>query len=187
MLEIAVAHGLRSLRCKDSAGFTLIEMMTVVAVAAILLGIGVPGLRSLLHSQQIRAVSNDLFASLALTRSEAIQRGTRVDLVPADGRDWSSGWVVFIDEDGNQKPDDGERIIFLQGPVARGVSIEAKLTGSDDYIAYQGSGRTRTNASSHAPMAGSLVFKVGTQERRIVINMLGRARVCNPHARPSTC
>lgn len=168
-------------------GFTLVELLTVLAIAAILLGLGVPGLRSLLHSQQITSAANNMHASINLARSEAIQLGTRVDLVPADGNDWSSGWKVFVDENGNQKPDNGERIVFSQGPIASGIGIEAKLTDTDDYIAYQGSGRTRTNKSSQTPMAGTIAFRVGDQERRIVINMLGRARVCNPNVKPNTC
>src|SRR4051812_48706513 len=78
-------------------GYTAIEMMVVLTVASALLAIGVPGLRGIVQSQKIATTVSDLFAAAHLARSEAIQRGARVDLVPAgDGTDWTKGWVVLI-------------------------------------------------------------------------------------------
>ncbi|HEY4541471.1 MAG TPA: GspH/FimT family pseudopilin [Noviherbaspirillum sp.] len=173
--------------CRLAPGFTLTELMAVVAIAAILLGLAVPGMRSLVQSQQITTAANDLLTAINLTRSEAIQRGRRVDLVPADGSHWNSGWLIFVDDNNNQVADKGERIIHTRDALPADLTIKAKLTGTDDYIAYQGSGRTRTNASSQTPMAGTLSLAIGNHERRIIINMMGRARVCNPQAKSNTC
>ncbi|HEX2530903.1 MAG TPA: GspH/FimT family pseudopilin [Burkholderiaceae bacterium] len=163
------------------AGFSMIELMVVLAIAVILLGIGVPSFRQLIQSQRVTTVTNDFFAAILLARSEAIQRGTRVDLVPADSIDWSSGWIVFIDRNGNLKPDAGEHIVFTHGPVASGMSIDSSFTDSaSKYIAYTGTGRTRTNASSQSPQLGTVSFSIDRQVRRIKIGFLGRPRSCNP-------
>jgi type IV fimbrial biogenesis protein FimT len=169
-----------------SKGFTLIEMMTVLAVAAILLGIGIPSFRSLIENQRMTAVANDFFAAINLARSEAIKRGARVDMVPAGvGDDWAEGWVVFVDADDDQRPDTGEPIIYAHGPVHESIAIIPRLTNSSknspkQYIAYNGTGRTRTNANSQTPQVGSMEFKSDEQIRKISVNFLGRARVCNP-------
>lgn len=174
-------------------GFTLIEMMVVLAVAAILLGIGVPSFRSLIENQRMTAVTNDFFAAINLARSEAIKRGTRVDLVPAgaDG-DWSEGWIVFVDADDDQRPDAGEQIIYTHGPVHESIAIipgfkDSPKGSPKQYIAYNGTGRTRTNANSQIPQAGSIEFKSDEQTRKISLNFLGRARVCNPGADGKGC
>lgn len=164
------------------AGFSLIELMVVLAIAAILLGIGVPSFRDFIQSQKITAAVNDFFASINLARSEAIQRGARVDVVPVDpDGDWAKGWVVFIDANNNQRPDADEQVIFVHDPVLAEIAITASMMGSAvQYIAYTGTGRTRTNASSQVPQAGNITFKLNDQTRKIIINFLGRPRVCNP-------
>lgn len=174
--------GIPHLRSPDrrASGFTLVELMTVLAIATILLGLGIPSFQSLMQNQRITTTANDLFASIALTRSEAIQRGTRVDLVPVEG-DWHKGWVVFIDEDDDQRPGDGEPVLFKHGAVPQGMEVRVCLTNTDgSYLAYHGTGRTRTNASAAQPLYGSFSFTLGDLSRKININMLGRARVCNP-------
>lgn len=161
-----------------SAGVTLIELLTVLAILTILLGVGIPGFQSLLQSQRLTTTTNGLFAAVHLARSEAIQRGARVDLVPAgDGTDWKNGWVVFIDENADHKVNDQEKIVFTQGAVPQGIDITSNFTDND--VTYTGTGRSRTN--------GSLFLEQGARSRRTVtINLLGRARVCNPDA-DSTC
>jgi type IV fimbrial biogenesis protein FimT len=131
------------------AGFTLVELMAVVGISAILLAIAVPSFRELTEKLRITTSANDFLFAIKLVRSEAIKRGTRVDLVPvqADG-DWSKGWTVFVDGNDNQVPDAGEEIIFTHGPAASQLSVQANMTDSSKpYLAYQGAGRTRTNSA----------------------------------------
>ncbi|HJV80084.1 GspH/FimT family pseudopilin [Noviherbaspirillum sp.] len=170
-------------------GLSLVELLTVLAVVAVLLAMGLPSLQSFIQSQQISAVVNDFYAAISLTRSEAIQRGTRVDLVPqdADGN-WASGWVVFVDENNNQRPDAGERVIFIHDALQKGTSIRASLTDSTvQYLAYSGAGRTRTNSSSQRTQFGTFTFKLNDQVRKIKLNFLGRPRVCNPAREGTSC
>ena len=74
-------------------GFTLIELMVTLVVLALLLGVAVPGLQTLVAAQRMRAVSYDLVTHLMLARSEALKRGTEVQVVPAAGG-WERGWSV---------------------------------------------------------------------------------------------
>jgi type IV fimbrial biogenesis protein FimT len=74
-------------------GFTLIELMVVLSIAAIVLAIGVPNLSFLIGSMNARSASFDLIADLALARSEAIKRNQPVT-VTAVGGSWASGWRV---------------------------------------------------------------------------------------------
>lgn len=74
-------------------GFTLTELIAVVAVSAILVGLGVTGMRSFLVGQRIKTASFDLFSTLTFARSEAITRNVAVTVAPAGGN-WANGWTV---------------------------------------------------------------------------------------------
>ncbi|HSV54222.1 MAG TPA: GspH/FimT family pseudopilin [Burkholderiaceae bacterium] len=74
-------------------GFTIIELMVVVAIAVLLLSIAVPGFRELMASQRVKTVSYEIVSDLTLARSEALKRGQDVSLAPAEGG-WAAGWSV---------------------------------------------------------------------------------------------
>jgi type IV fimbrial biogenesis protein FimT len=174
------------IRRTPSGGFSLIEQLMTLAVVAILLGIGIPGFSAMLQAERVGSAANALFSAIRLTRSEAIRRGERVDLVPAgSSSDWAQGWIVFVDDNGDQQPGAGEKIIFRHDALASGIKVTSTLNGQ--YIAYNGTGRTQTNASSQAPQFGSLLVAQGKQARKLTINFLGRARVCNPAIDGNAC
>jgi type IV fimbrial biogenesis protein FimT len=172
-------------------GFSLTELIMVLAIAAVMLAIAVPDMRQLIRRQQLKAAVNDLFGAIDLTRSQAIARGGQVQLVPADaaGVDWSRGWVVFVDRDGDRRPGDGEEVIMRHGPVPNGIVIGSSFSSqpTPDYLAYNGAGRSCTATSSLAARWGTMSLFQGDQTRRIKINMLGRARVCDPARDGASC
>ena len=55
-------------------GFTMIELLVTMAVAAILMAIAVPSYRSFMISSRVATESNDFLAALNLARSEAIKK-----------------------------------------------------------------------------------------------------------------
>ena len=57
-----------------SAGFTLLEIMLVIALLAILLGLGAPSFTEFMRNSRITGKANDLLAGLNLARTEAIKR-----------------------------------------------------------------------------------------------------------------
>ncbi|MGZ3237544.1 MAG: GspH/FimT family pseudopilin [Burkholderiaceae bacterium] len=169
------------------AGFTMTELMVVLSIATIVLMIGIPSFNAIIRNQKITTATHDFFMAINLTRSEAIRRGVRVDLAPLDGGDWSKGWVIFIDKNNNQIADVGEEVIFSHGAISKALIIKSVFTDSSkEYLAYNGTGRTRTNASGQTPQFGTITFALDKQVRRIKLNFLGRPRSCNPES-DSTC
>lgn len=75
-------------------GFSLIELMVVIAIMAILLGVAAPALRDFVAGQRVKAASFDLASAVALARSEAIKRNAAVTVKPNSGTAWESGWKV---------------------------------------------------------------------------------------------
>ena len=171
-------------------GFTLVEVLAVLAIGAALLAVALPDLDALVRNQQLRAASSDLFEAIGLARAQAIARNERIRLAPRDpaGSDWAQGWTVFADRDGDGAAGPGDDIIAVHGPLAPGFAFDYAFTGPapPQYIAYNGAGRSCSGTSSAAARPGTLSLFHGGAIRRIKINMLGRARICNP-AREDNC
>jgi type IV fimbrial biogenesis protein FimT len=76
-----------------SRGFTLIELMVVVAIAAVLLAIGVPSFKSFIAGQRVKAAASDFATAAVFARSEAIKRNAEVGVVAAT-TGWKDGWSI---------------------------------------------------------------------------------------------
>lgn len=172
-------------------GVTLLELLVVIAILCVMLSVALPDMRNLVRAYHLKAAVNDLFGAIDLTRTEAIARGRRVQLVPAGDADpdWSRGWVVFVDENGDRRPNGAEEVIMRHGPPADGIAIDAAFSGQhrSTYLAYNSMGRSCSDTSSLAARFGTLSLVQGGQTRRIKINMLGRARICNPARDGASC
>ena len=78
-------------------GFTLVELMVTVAIAAILLGVAMPAFQSTARNNAVRATTNDLISSINLARQQSMSMRTQVELSPAAGG-WSNGWQLTFDD-----------------------------------------------------------------------------------------
>lgn len=94
------------------SGFTLIELMVTIAIVAILLAIGLPSFQGSMRSNRVATGTNEMIASIALARSEAIRSPGGAALCPSgngtsclpDDSPWTGGWIVWSDPDGNGLP-----------------------------------------------------------------------------------
>jgi type IV fimbrial biogenesis protein FimT len=104
---------------KRFKGFTLIELMVALSVAAILLTIGVPNFREMLLSNALTSKVNAFVADLNFTRSEAVKRGARVTMCKSNDKaqcavagGWEEGWIVFVDTANPGTVDAGETVLL---------------------------------------------------------------------------
>ena len=82
---------------RDQSGFTMIELMIVVAILAIIAAFGAPGMRDVLISQRVKSAAFELIANVMFARTEAIKRGVPISLVGGDGVGaFDQGWCVVF-------------------------------------------------------------------------------------------
>ena len=147
-------------RAKCQTGVTLIELLVSIAILAILMTVAVPSFQTFIVSNQVGAFSDHLYASLLLTRSEAIKRnGPAVICKSADGATctggWNEGWIVFADSDKDGSPS-GETILQKMSPQNGSYS----LSGLPDSVSYDSQGAATSSASYFAicPTSGSCKY-----------------------------
>ena len=130
---------------KAQRGWTLIELVIVVTIAAVLFGAAAPALSGFLEASRAASARSDLLDSLVVAGRKASITGTRAVLCPSidaehcsDGADWSSGWLVFLDTNASRELEGGERLLRLQ-PALPG-RVRLRSTSGRTRIVFQGNG-----------------------------------------------
>jgi type IV fimbrial biogenesis protein FimT len=112
-----------SVRRLNQQGLTLVELMVVIAIAAVLAALAAPSFFSLMERWRVRQASEALQSTLYFARSEAIKNGGRVvvqKLTSADNAactggsnaaDWDCGWLVCNDNNDNGACDVTETVL----------------------------------------------------------------------------
>jgi type IV fimbrial biogenesis protein FimT len=81
---------------RAASGFTVIELMVVVVIAAVLMGIAVPALQNLVAANQLTTLTDGFATALNEARSEAAKLGVPVAMTAASGTNWSLGWTTSV-------------------------------------------------------------------------------------------
>ncbi len=167
-------------RIRAAAGFTLVEVMIVVAILAIFAGIAVPSFRTLIADNRMTGQANDFLSALQLARSEAITRSRRISICPSSSGSgctataWGGGWMVFAESlTGTIGSFDSasDTVLRVYPPLAGTSSLVAN--GNAVVVTYQPDGSvSAARTFTLCPNDGS-----GVRGRTIPITASGRARV----------
>ena len=113
---------------QKQGGYTLIELLLTIAVGGILTGLAVSAFPDLLRNNQMVGDVNTLVGHINLARSEAVKRNLSTAVCQTNdsqaatpvcnsvAADWDTGWLVFVDDDGDQVFDGGEFLITRGDP-----------------------------------------------------------------------
>jgi len=158
-------------------GYTLVELMMVLAIAAVLGTLALPAFGGLLGRTREGAAVTELQASLNQARIEAVNRNLHVVVCPSGGGDdctrtsaWQRGWIAFTDLDRNGRRS-GREPLLARGTAPAGVGIVASA------------GRQRVNFQPDGSATGTnLTLTVCSQAagaagaRTVVVSQVGRIR-----------
>lgn len=76
-------------------GFTIIELMVVVAVLAIIATVAVPSFQQIIENNRLATEANRIFSAMSYARSEAVRVGDDASMTAATGG-FSNGWCVHL-------------------------------------------------------------------------------------------
>lgn len=158
-------------------GFTLIELMVTIAVLAILLSIAIPSFQNMVLNNRIAAQANQVITAFNYARSEAVKRAapatvcsTNDGAACAGSKNWSTGWMVFADANGNGTVDAGDTVLRVWPALGGSNTLNA---GTNLRITF-----TATGVATGFGDTFRLCDKRGAAEARSVdINVMGRSFV----------
>ncbi|MFT4178472.1 MAG: GspH/FimT family pseudopilin [Thermomonas sp.] len=168
---------------RRSAGFTLIELMTTVSVLAVCAGIALPSMAAMIERQRTSAAISSLTAHMQLARMAAVSHNKRAVLCPSDdgrncaaGTDWSGGWMLFLDNDGNRMADAQDDILRVeQAPTSQHLRVVS--TAGRQQLRYLPDGR-----SAGTNLTISICNQKAELLGRVIVNNGGRPRSERPSA-----
>jgi len=169
---------------RHGRGVTLVESLVVIALAAVLALYAIPSLRATMASNRADTLANQLVASLALARSEAVKLGQSVTVAalgtgsPAGGPyDWgSAGWCVYS---GATCAAGTSAMVQAGAPVAPPMS----LFGNMSSVVFDATGRVTNLASGQLEVDfivcadGSAAAPNYPQAQGVTVTSSGRSRV----------
>lgn len=157
-------------------GFTLVEVMVAVAIAAVLLGIAAPSFRDATVGMRATSIANTMVGTIIQARSEAIKRNAAVTLCAStngtscNGTDWSQGWIVMCNVSSTEPTicnSAGSSTLVMSYQQA--ISTGWKITEASPIytVQFQPTGMSSTSATftvcRYSPSAGA-------QEREVRIS-----------------
>lgn len=183
---------------RRSGGFTLLELMATITVAAVILMLAGPSLNDFMRKQRVITAVDSITSAIGQARSIAIATNSYVTIAPVDGTNWNSGVRVFSE---GQSPNGtysatADKLLGQYDAVPATMTVAfkstaniASSTSSQTSLTYSPVGYTVTTPGKVAQVNATFIVKFvdgKPPSRGVIINALGRARTCDP-AVDSTC
>jgi len=162
----------------DARGFSLFELLYVIAVAGVLAAIAVPSFSAVVSDSRRTAALNAVVGAIQFARSEAIKRAEEIVLCKTGGASkctsgggWETGWLVFVnlDRDSPPKLDANEPLIQQHGALPL-----ARITANRDAFTFRPFSRASTN--------GTVVYcdsRGAPAARAVIVSTSGRPRIAS--------
>jgi type IV fimbrial biogenesis protein FimT len=141
-----------------NSGFTMIELMVVVAILAVMASLAAPSFQGLLAGQRVRSAAFSIVSDLTLARSEAVKRSANVTITPV-ATQWVNGWRVTVAS--------SAEVLSSQSGVGNGVAF----TTSPTDVTFDRNGRSSAVSTVRFQLSDGGVYK-----RCISIDPSGRPK-----------
>ncbi len=111
-----------------NSGFTLIELMIVIAMIGILAGVGYPSLVKFSRQQRLSSGIQNIHSALLFAKSHALKNAQTVSVVFEIGEGGSGTYSVFLDngpgaDSGNGTIETANEVVLRTGSMPRNVFL----------------------------------------------------------------
>lgn len=155
-------------------GFSLVELLVALAIAAIISGMAAPSFAAYLEKQRVETTASRFHAHMSLARNTAITRGLVTVMQSNVEKNWSRGWHIFVDSNGNDVQDDDEADIAVAEAAPRNVAVTGNASVASA-IRFGPDGRPRLDGGGF--QAGTITVASGCrQSTQLVMSRTGRVR-----------
>ncbi len=135
---------------KHTQGFTILELIVTVAIAGILVAVGLPNMQNFIKNERRTAYTNSLLSDLMLARSKAVERNQPVIICSSSNEatctssNYENGWIVAVDSDNDGTITGLDEIIKIQQAISGEISYNLSDPGLD-IITFDNRGFTPNN------------------------------------------
>jgi type IV fimbrial biogenesis protein FimT len=159
----------------SAAGFTLVELMVVLAVVGLLAATAAPSFQGAVTSRRLESGTIQIVNAIRLARAEAIKRSAVVAVRPLSGTDWSSGLIVHLEADANPA-----NALTADDTVIRQFQMPARSTfhsASPSALAFDAQGRNVAPTLDGTPQDGFLQIWVNGTSKTVTISRTGATSI----------
>ncbi|HIQ07672.1 MAG TPA: prepilin-type N-terminal cleavage/methylation domain-containing protein [Thiotrichaceae bacterium] len=128
----------------NNKGFTLMELLIVLAILAILLVTVIPSFSDFIAKNKKNALLTDLYSTFALAQGETVKRRIAVTIRPFKSANWTEGWEVFTDHDRNGIKNDKDELLNTLSYSDQSARLDSTLNQSIKYIIFKPNGAIKS-------------------------------------------
>ena len=144
-------------------GITLVEIMTVIAIAAVLASIAIPSIVGWLPKYRMISAGDELLSTLQACRIRAVRENADVVILLDYPND---SYTAFVDTSGNGSQDVGERTVKT-AQMPPGIDLQDDTLGST----------VTFNRRGFPAAGGNVVVSNSTQTRTINLTLAGTSSI----------
>lgn len=170
-------------------GFTLVELLTTLAVAMALLSVGIPGWSYITQKNAVVTARDQMRSVLGMARLAAVRQRRDITVCPSldlvscsnDHTTWHQGLLLFQDDNGNRRRDPGEALLRATQLASRGITIHSSvgrkaIRYAEDGSAW-GSNVTLRFCSDSDPQSNKAIVLYGTGRMRLSNTLANGSKV----------
>jgi type IV fimbrial biogenesis protein FimT len=161
-------------------GFSLIELMITIAIAAIIAGLAAPSFRKMLDANRIQTGASALQGDMMFARTEAVKRGSWVSICPSTDQQtctntnvWQKGWIVFTDANGSGTIDaaDLDTVLRVRQAITGGTTVAS--TSATNVVTFNREGFTTNLGTAQVAFAFHTSDNFANATRCVLVNFGG--------------
>ena len=161
-------------------GFSLIELLMTIAIAAIIGGLAAPSFKKMINANRIQTSASALQGDMMFARTEAVKRGLWVSICPSVDQAtcsttnvWEKGWIVFNDLNGSGTIQAGDVVLRVRQAMTGGSTIVAAPAPTQNAIIFNREGFTTNLGTAQVAFTFHTSDNYANATRCVLVNFGG--------------